>query len=319
MFAPLLAALLLSAAPETVSTQTAAPQTAPAVPSAPGVSSADEPTDLGDVVVEGRTLQTMTEDFVREVGQPARGRGLARWKDGVCVGVANLQPEMAQYIVDRISTVAQDLGLKPGEPGCNPSVLIVATADGNAFTEQFVAMRPRLFVIGAAGTDLGRTALERFKTTERPVRWWTVSVPTDSDTGDIAVRLPGQEAPMIQTRGASRLTTQIVDVTKRSFVIVDVNRINGVNQSQLADYIAMVTLAQVDPDADTSAYATVLNLFHAPDQVEGLTQWDIAYLKGLYDAQRTLQNAGSARVEIASSIVRVHHQLTAAEDAAAAQ
>jgi hypothetical protein len=124
---------------------------------------------------------------------------------------------------------------------------------------------------------------------------------------------------MIQTRGASRLTTQIVDVTKRSFVIVDVNRINGVNQSQLADYIAMVTLAQVDPDADTSAYATVLNLFHAPDQVEGLTQWDIAYLKGLYDAQRTLQNAGSARVEIASSIVRVHHQLTAAEDAAAAQ
>jgi hypothetical protein len=312
MLASLLAALLLSASPETVSTQTA-PQTAPAA------SSSDEPTDLGDVVVEGRRLQDMTEDFVREVGQPARGRGLARWKDGVCVGVANLQPEMAQYIVDRVSTVAQDLGLKPGEPGCNPSVLIVAAADGNAFTQEFVAMRPRLFVMGASGTDLGRNALERFKTTERPVRWWTVSMPTDSDTGAVAVRLPGEEAPMIQVRGASRLTTQIVDVTKRSFVIVDVNKINGVNLTQLADYIAMVTLAQVDPDADTSGYATVLNLFQTPDQVEGLTEWDMAYLQGLYDAQRTLRNAGSARVEIASSIVRVHHRITAAEDAANAE
>lgn len=311
MLASLIAALLLSSAPGADSPQNAAPQTPPTVPST------EEPTDLGDVVVEGRRLEDMTQDFVREVGQPARGRGLARWHDGVCVGVANLQGETAQYIVDRVSTVAEDIGLKAGAPGCNPSVLIIATVDSNAFTEQFVARRPRLFLIGGSGTDLGYSALNRFKTTDRPVRWWNVSLPTDSDTGERAVRLPGDEhAPMINVRGVSRLSTQIIDVSKRTFIIVDIDKVSGANLNQLADYIAMVSLAQINPDADTSGYATVLNLFTTPEQVDGLTQWDMAYLKGLYAAQRTRSNEVSARSEIASTIVRVHHDLTREEDAA---
>jgi hypothetical protein len=312
MIASLLVALLLSSAPDAVTAQTSPPQVS---------ADADQPTDLGDITVEGRRLQDMTEDFVREVAQPARGRGLARWKDGLCVGAANLQPETAQYIVDRVSTVAQDLGLRPGAPGCDPNVLIVATADGNAFTEQFVAMRPRLFSIGAAGTDLGYTALDRFRTTERPVRWWNVSMPTDSDTGDRAVRLPGDGggsiftyAPTIQVRSVSRLSTQIIDVSKRTFVIVDVSKISQISVTQLADYIAMVSLAQINPDADTSGYATVLNVFDDPGRTPGLTDWDKAYLTGLYDAQRTRRNEGSARGEIVASIVRVHHDMTASDE-----
>lgn len=321
MLAPLLASLLFSVVPDASgSVQATLAQ------SQASAASPDAPTDLGDVFVQGRQLRKMTEDFVEEVGQPARGRGLARWHDGVCVGVVNLQPETAQYIVDRVSTVARDIGLTAGEPGCDPSILIIATRDANAFTEQFVAMRPRLFVLGAAGTDLGYNALRRFKTTERPVRWWNVSVPTDSDTGAIAVHLPGQVsgngtgpgsvmqyAPQINVRGISRISTQIVDVSKRTFIILDIDRIEGANLTQLADYLAMVSLAQVNPDADTSGYSTVLNLFNSPDQVQGLTQWDMAYLTGLYDAQRTRRNETSARTEIASSILRVHHQLTEAQ------
>ncbi|NBW06770.1 MAG: hypothetical protein EBR82_01955, partial [Caulobacteraceae bacterium] len=185
MLASLLAALLISGAPDALSTQTPVPQVSPASPSA------DQPTDLGDVTIEGRRLQDATRDFVNEVGAPARGRGLARWRDGVCVGVANLQPEVAQYIADRVSTVARDLGLRAGAPGCNPSILIVATQDGDAFTPEFVAERPRLFIVGGAGMDQGAAALQRFKTNGQPVRWWTVSAPVDGDTGQIAVRLPG--------------------------------------------------------------------------------------------------------------------------------
>jgi hypothetical protein len=321
MLALLVAALLVSEGPGAGASLQTAPLQAGSAP-----VSANEPADLGDVVVQGRPLWDMTEQFVREVGQPARNRGLARWSDGVCVGVVNLQTETAQYIADRVSTVAQDIGLIAGAPGCDPSILIVATIDANAFTEDFVAMRPRLFVLGAAGTDRGYNALREFKTTERPVRWWNVSVPTDSDTGEIAVRFPGvvsgngagdgsvtQYAPQIQVRGVSRVSAQIVDVSKRSLIIIDIDKIQSANLPQLADYLAMVSLAQINPDADTSGYATVLNLFDAPEQVQGLTQWDMAYLKGLYDAQRTRHNKMSARNEIASSIMRVHHQLTEAQ------
>jgi hypothetical protein len=268
------------------------------------------------------------------VAQPAPGRGLARWRQGLCVGVANLQPEAAQYIVDRISTVANDIGLTAGPPGCEPRVLIIATADANAFTEQFVDARPRLFRAGGAGMDQGATALHRFETTDRPVRWWTISVPVDGDTGQRAVRLPGDlagnggdeiqlgdrtgtvfsYAPIIQRRSASRLSTTIIDDTSRVFIILDVSRTASVSLPQLADYMTLVSLAQVDPDADTSGYATILNLFDDPTRTPGLTQWDMAYLKGLYATQRTRLGTGAHGSEIAATIVRVHHDLTAAED-----
>lgn len=279
------------------------------------VPDADAPTDLEDVVVTGRRLEEATRAFVNEVASPARGRGLARWRDGVCVGVVNLRGETAQYIADRISTVAADLGLRAGQPGCSPSIMIVATVDANAFTPRFVAVRPRLFIVGASGMDLGRNALDRFETTDRPVRWWNVSIPVDSDTGDIAVRMPGEAAPYINIRSASRLSTQIVDDSKRVFVIVDIDKINGVNLQQLGDYLAMVSLAQINPDADTSGYASVLNLFDDPERTEGLTNWDMAYLQGLYSSQRTRANDRASRTEIASSIIGVHHRMAAERDA----
>ena len=49
---------------------------------------------------------------------------------------------------------------------------------------------------------------------------------------------------------------------------------------------AGAALAQIDPEADTSRYVSILNLFAAPEATETLTDWDTAYLKGLYDAER---------------------------------
>jgi len=282
--------------------------------------------DLEDIIVEGRQLEGIAAQFVGEVAQPVRHRGLARWRDGVCIGVANLQPDMAQQMVDRISTIVEDVGLEPGGPGCSPNILVIATVDANQFTPQFVAQRPRLFRVGGSGMDQGTAALDRFRTTERPVRWWTVSIKTDDDTGRAAVRLPGtlngngtgefsvmQYAPVVNVRAASRLTTSYVDDAKRSFVIVDVDKVQNVSLDQLADYVAMVSLAQIDADADTSAYATILNVFDDPAQTAGLTNWDRAYLVGLYDTERRRLNRTSQRTEVVDSIVRAHRRLTTAE------
>ena len=279
----------------------------PLVPQPPAV-------DLEDIVVEGRPLEALTQTFVREVAAPARNRGMARWRDGLCVGVANLQPEMAQYITDRVSTVAQDVGLKPGEPGCEPHVLIIATVDASAFTRQFVEVRPRLFRVGGSGMDRGAKAFNAFVESDQPVRWWNISVPVNDETGRIAIRMPGF-GPAINSVQPSRITTQIVDDTKRAFIIVDVDKTGDVSLEQLADYIAFVTLAQVDPVADTSGYATILNVFDDPAQTRTLTNWDRAYLHGLYDTIRRRLNFGAQRTEVVDSIVRAHHELTKAEPA----
>lgn len=277
----------------------------PALPQPPAV-------DLEDIIVEGRPLENLTRTFVREVAAPARNRGMARWRTGLCVGVANLQPEVAQYITDRVSTVAQDVGLKPGEPGCEPHVLIIATVDASAFTRQFVEVRPRLFRVGGSGMDRGGNAFEAFVENDQPVRWWNISVPVNDDTGLIASRMPGFEPPITRVQ-PSRITTQIVDDTKRAFIIVDVDKTKDVSLEQLADYIAFITLAQIDPEADTSGYATILNLFDDPAQTRTLTNWDRAYLQGLYTTIRRRQNTGAQRTEVVDSIVRAHQRLTSTE------
>jgi hypothetical protein len=158
-----------------------------------------------------------------------------------------------------------------------------------------------------------------------PVRWWQVSMPANADTGDRAVRIPGEcrdpclnvddFAPSVHVFAASRLSTQIVDYIFRTIVILDIDQIRGISAQQLADYVAMVTLAQIDPEADTSGYASILNLFDAPDQADGLTEWDTAYLQGLYDAERSRRNLRAGRMEIADSIYQAHQQARAGEEA----
>lgn len=279
---------------------------------------------LEDVVVSGRTLDRLIRDFVGEVAEPNRNRGLARWTDRVCVGVANLDAEVAQYLTDRISTVATDIGLTAGAPGCTPNILVVATDDAQGLARRLTGERRRAFRMGGAGMDRGGAALRDFVATDRPVRWWQMAMPIDSETGGRAVRIPGDcegvqcaggensvlaFAPQIKVFAASRVRTQIVDSLLRAVVIVDVDDVQNVSALQLADYIAMVSLAQIDPDADTGSYASILNVFDAPGSSDSLTDWDRAYLDGLYAAERNQLGERAARSDVVDSIRRSHREL----------
>jgi uncharacterized caspase-like protein len=71
----------------------------------------------------------------------------------------------------------------------------------------------------------------------------------------------------------------------------------------LADYLAMSGLSKVDLTADLGQAATILRLFAAdPGQREpGITEWDRAFLRGLY---RQSYSAVQQRSAIASRMVR---------------
>lgn len=243
---------------------------------------AQEPVALEDVVVEGRRLEELTREFVDEVSAPASRRGLARWRGTVCVGVANIRNDVAQAVVDRVSQVAMEYGLSPGDPGCRPNVLVVFTDDGQALSTGMVERRRQIFRIGVGGLDRGNAALRDFQNSERPVRWWHVSVPTNAYTGEVGIRLPGESAPMVVGEGLVNKGRHVRDDLNKVIVVVDMYQIENLPLPQLADYIAMVSLAQVDPDGDTSGYATILNLFDDPEGRQGLTGWDRAYLDALY-------------------------------------
>ena len=273
-------------------------------PGAVQVPPPEAATELQEVVVEGRRLRAVVEDFVGEVAAPATGdRGAARWNSSVCIGVVNLRADVAQYIVDRASDVARELGLTAGEPGCTANVLIIAAADGQAVADGIVGERRRAFTPGGSGMTRSLRALETFRTSDAPIRWWHVSGPVDSESGVLATRLPGFDAPQTAVSRASRLRTDIRDDMFKAIIVVDISKTASLSLTQLADYCTLIALAQVDPDADVAAFDTVLNVFSDPE-VPGLTAWDRDYLNALYSIEQNRLGSGARGAEIVDLMMR---------------
>lgn len=246
-------------------------------------------TRVDDIVVDGRPIEVIAEEFVTTISAPPRRRGLARWSDTVCIGVVNFRNDIAHQIIDRISEVAESLDIRLGEPGCKPNLVIAGTVDANALAQEMVRRYRRpFFRYGYTRSNRGSGALAAFQTTDAPVRWWHMSLPINTIDGSPAIRLPGQGywvSPCAGSRLRYRFCDAITDHLTRLIIIVDIDRAAGRTVAQLADYLALVALAQIEPDADYSAFDTVLNLFDPDLQVTGLTDWDLIYLAALYSGE----------------------------------
>ena len=295
----------------------------------PQIQEPDTPAaQLEDVEVIARANADRARTFVNRVAAPARGRGLGRWRK-VCPGVANLDRAVAQPIVDQIAIRAIELGIEVEGEGCEANIIVVFTTDAGALTRSLVEREPRVFRHGGNGIDRGTAALRAFQNSEAPVRWWLLNVPIDSETGRRAVRVPGDRAggpvsprfaealgcnvndcafagaPIIQSAGgASRLNSQVVDQIYKAIVIVDIDAVAGLNAVQLGDYLAMVSLSQVDPEGETDGFDTVLNLFDDPVGVTGLSAWDQAYLQALYGSHSRRRSAGAQADAVAAIMNR---------------
>jgi hypothetical protein len=261
-------------------------------------------TPIDEITVTGYRPEQQRDylnKFVLEIGDPVSSRhGFARWQQRLCVAVFNLPHEpAAQYLADRISLIAQDLGLTTGEPGCSPNLYIVFAPDARELASAWVDSAPAMFrpFGGEGGTTQGRAALQRFRTSEAAVRWWQVTMVVD-ELGNPAIMLPqntafvGSEvggstgAPTI--RGiASKLRRPTSDVLWGSLVIVDGRKVAGLQWPQLAAYLAMVSLAQIEPDSPPAGYDSILNLFTADTPPPDLTAMDEAYLRALYQLDLT--------------------------------
>ena len=265
-------------------------------PAAPASEGAAAPV-TDEVIVRGRRLEDIEDDlrihirdFIGEVVAMPPGRGFARWHRSVCVGVHNLENSAAQYIADRVSNLALDVGLEPGEPGCQPDVNIVFAANARETAAAMVENQPRVFmpVAGHAGMDLGRVALDDFVESERAVRWWHVSLPVDARTGNPAIELSkncGQAhcPPTIPVAGPSRIHNGTRDDLMYVIIVVDATQLKGTTWQQLGDYLAVVSLAQIDQSSNPAAFDSILNLFTNPAAYSGLTDWDRSYVRALYE------------------------------------
>lgn len=255
-----------------------------------------------------------TKNYVEQITAPPMGtEQLARWDDRICVGVSGIPSDQAQFIADRVSQRAVEIGLRTGKPGCEPDITVLVTTEPNTLIAAMQEKYTSLFAISnetRTGT-LGQAAFEQFKTEERPVRWWHVSETFSAD----GVRIRGEAksgvdgisgAPSVRSEG-SRLRSAIREDLSRAIIIVDANLVQGVTMDSLGDYIAFVALMQADPNGNTTGINTILNLFRADlgdKRATTMTDWDRDFLRALYSMPRNTASLSQAERYLAQRMER---------------
>jgi hypothetical protein len=238
-------------------------------------------TPLGPVDVESSRrnprINPLVSEFVSSVAGPVQHESMARWSRHLCVFTAGLEPGEGDFVRRRITDVATEAGIPVDPPGCQVNFVAVVTPDPETFLRDWWHEEPRLF-----NRDRGVRGVERMIAADQPVRVWhnvcnappglarnyRLNVQWDCNTGELG----------------SRITRAGVRSIFTTFVVVDFRKIEGLTWGQVADYVAMVGLAQLRLDADTGAVPTILSLFKdgGDERAKALTVWDQAFLKSLY-------------------------------------
>lgn len=246
----------------------------------------DAPAQLPDVNVSAtRGVEQEARRFVEGVSStPLHSLSLARWITPICIATINLQPEAAASITARIEANARAAGVGVQQPGCSPNITLLATSDGRfTATELVDAYRDR-FIASDGPTQGDGRALRRFAESEVPVRWWPISALTDELTGQTLVPIWGAPAAVSETPGELYFNQNRREALLTTLVILDLSKTGSITDVTLADYLTMVVLANVDPDARGQGAPTILDLWDSGAVTSGLTRWDRAYLKALYEA-----------------------------------
>jgi hypothetical protein len=269
-----------------------------AAPPRTAAPSAKAPLDT--VTVEGKRerkeVERQVNDFVFAVTVRSLHDSLARWNAPICPLVAGLPREQGEFVLARLTQIATAAKAPVAGEHCKANFYILVTPQPEELLKKWQARDPRMF-----DTRNGMGHLRSFLDTPRAVRVWhnvgfasLDGKPITSDSLDAALvgtsfglSLQMANIPINNGSVGTRLRYSAVRSLSSVIVVVDANRLQEVSFGQLADYIGMVGLAEVNQDAEVGPVPTILRLFRpGPDPPQGLSAWDQAFLASLYGVEQ---------------------------------
>ena len=296
-------ASLLTASALAFTAGAALAQPAP-VRSAAAATAAPPAQSVAPLTVQGvappKMIEEQTYNFVQKFAAAPNPEvdQIARWRDPVCVEVLGLQADQAALIKTRIEGVAGSLGLPKTGPNCRADVEILFTGQPQAMMDAVARRREEL--LGYYHRHDGA----RLKTVTRPIQAWYVSATLGSSSYPTNfpwwLELRDDPDNLMPTGcGNSHIfTVCLQSVLKNVLVVADSKAVDGKDAGMVADYLAMLTLAQPKSLDGCNALSSVIDAF-APsacagrETPAGLTPGDAAYLTALYqsDPEATKWNA----------------------------
>ena len=279
------AVVLLSVAVGMAGAFPAASRAAGAGPGQPSAQAAERDDEI--IVTGSRNRRDAVAAFVRAVTVETDDQ-IAQFATPVCPASFGLPPEQNEAIEARLRAIAGYLGIGAAAGGCRPNVVVIVAEQGGDFVHRLRRERPELF--NALALDI--RAIMRLT---GPVRAWQVVEPRGADGRPMRrisfVASPG--GPPRYVPNGYELTGVVPSLTSRStrqdlslsFVVFDLDAIEGLTLLQVADHAAMRALARTEATG-LPAGRSILTLFGDRNAggrpAEELTNWDAAYLRALY-------------------------------------
>jgi hypothetical protein len=275
------------------------------------------PPKAGDVVVTGERLtpeeaRSRAAAYVRAAGVANGDRSVARWIDPICPRVLGLEDKLARYLEGKVRAVATAAGAPLAAGKCTPNIAISFVTDASALVRSIAARQPRRM------SEVTPSARDALSSGTAPIRWWYSTEVRDKNGGPLLSMeppftsggpgtTPGQVLPtggdskFLATHSNSLVGTQVARAIRSATVIVDVGASTGARLDGVADYAALVALAEIRPSGNVRT-DSILGLFDAPVAPGGLTEWDSRFLRELYRL-RLDRNARLHRGKLAAALV----------------
>lgn len=270
---------------------------------APAVAqqAAQQAADQADVVITAREQRDkQIRDYVRALANVPGRDPMARFdRTTVCPGAVGLSAARNAEIAARMRIVAKAAGIAVSDKAdCKPNALVIFAADKEAMVAALEKAHP-VYFRDAYGTPI-RTPKQ-----VGPATAWHLEGRLDRSGSAVGYNADTGYYELNSPLPPSRTSSTVRPIFIAAVVVIQLDSVVGLSPTQIADYAAMRTLAQTDPEKVKGVSApTILTILDAPDDAEvpvTLTKWDLGYLRGLY-AAAPMRSAATQRDEIKRGI-----------------
>ncbi len=274
---------------------------------APHEAAPADSTTVGQVVVQGRSLQARktfqkaVAQFLHDAGRPGPFGQISRWGGPVCPTTAGLSAAMNSFISQRIREIAARVGAPDsGDCAKGGGVMVLFTTQPDQLMADVRKHHPGLLGYHYVGETRSLAAFQP------PMKSWYVT--TTRIPGTDFVMLDRAYAPGPPGGTASHIPLPLQSRFAFALVVVDANLVEGQAIGSVADRIAMLALSKPAPRTGCSALPSVMDFLDPLCRgaaVEGLTEYDEAYLKALYaykgDEQRYFQRGAMGKAMVSQT------------------
>ena len=249
------------------------------------------------IVVTGQRLtrdaaHARAVTFVRQVGVARGDTAAARFVDPVCPRVMGIAEPYAGMVLARMRAIAEAAAIPVGRQGCQSNISVSFVGDASALMREIERRSPTRF------NEIPRDEREAMVNGDSPIRWWYLtetrsryqmrngpqSMQTEGGSGGGGSSSASgalQADALSHYDAGSHVSNAVNRAIVDANVVIDLDGVEGRSLQSVAAYAAFVAFSEVRR-SDPPPAGSILGMFGAEPQADALTDWDLAFLRALY-------------------------------------